>query len=251
MLNFLFILIIHLIPLILLLIPFLLLFDVSLKSSKKTTKTENQPLNTKELEDKLTKLIKTNQNSNSLTNLQKELEKTKSKTIASYMMTNTQKLHGFHLFQLIFSMIKNKADDQKIIKVLHHYLPSCSNSHLHALLKSLKTFLKITSADNVQKSLLKDLYNTKLQSTLLYLERKLNAKLLKLSSSPPSMQKLILDEATIYGLILASFTEFYDTNTTVKILELTNSLSPEIFTYWHAVPQNSQKTISPKQSIYS
>ena len=249
MLNFLFILILHLIPLILLLIPFLLLFDVSLKSSKKNLPPKDTPTtNTKELEDKLNNLITLNQNSNHLTNLQKELEKTKSQTIASYMMTNTKKLKGFHLFQLIFTMIKNKSDDQKIIKVLHHYLPSCSNSHLYALLKSLKTFLKITHLDNTQQQLLKDLYNNKLQSTLIYLEKKLNSKLLKANSSTPSMQKLIIDEAAIYGLIFASFSEFHDPQITAKILELTNSLSPEIFTYWHSVPKNSASNIIKKNT---
>lgn len=231
--NFLFILTMHLIPLILLLIPFLLLFDVSLKSNKKTPTEPTQKIDTTELEKQLSTLITNNQHQNNISNLQKELEKTSSKTISSYLLLDKKKLKGFHLFQLIFTLIKNKSNDEKIIRILSHYFPTTSTSHLYAILQSYKTLLKISQKDNIQKELIKDLNQNNIKSTLNYLEKKLHTKLIKASSLPPSLQKLAINDAVIYALTFASFAEFYDSKTTLKILNIANQLSPETFKYWH------------------
>ncbi len=247
MLNFLFILIMHLIPLILLLIPFLLLFDVSYKGSKKNLQKEKTPeINTKELEEKLNLLITNNQHQNNISNLQKELEKSSSKTISSYVSLGANHPKGFHLFQLIFSLIKNKSDDRKIIRILSHYYPTTSNSHLYAILQSYKTFLKISQNDNIQKQLIKDLNQNNVKTTLNYLEKKLHAKLIKLSTLPPSLQELAINEAVAYALTFASFSEFYDSKTTTKILNIANKLSPKIFKYWHTEPKLNHTFNTPK-----
>lgn len=228
----------HLIPLILLLIPFLLIFDITLKGKNKTNKEETPPtINTNELEKELSLLIANTWQQNNIANLQKELEKTSSKTISSYMLLDKKNLKGFHLFQLIYTLIKNKSDDKKIIKILSHYFPTTSTSHLYAILQSYKTFLKISQNDSIQKQLINDLNKNNVKTTLYYLEKKLHAKLLKASSLPPSMQELAINEATAYALTFASFSEFYDHKTTIKILNIANKLSPEIFKYWHQEPK--------------
>ena len=244
----------HLIPLILLLIPFLLLFDVSYKGSKKNLQKEKTPeINTKELEEKLNLLITNNQHQNNISILQKELEKSSSKTISSYVSLSANHPKGFHLFQLIFSLIKNKSDDKKIIRILSHYYPTISNSHLYAILQSYKTFLKISQNDNIQKKLIKDLNQNNVKTTLNYLEKKLHTKLIKLSTLPPSLQELAINEAVAYVLTFASFSEFYDIKTTTKILDIANKLSPKIFKYWHTEPKQNHtfntKKILPIKTI--
>ena len=105
------------------------------------------------------------------------------------------------------------------------------------MLNSFKVFLNISQKDGTQKILLKDLNNNKVRSTLLYLERKLNQTLNETANVPPAMQPLLINQAVIYGLIFASFSEFYDKKTTEKILRLTSQMSPELFKYWHQIPK--------------
>ena len=139
--NFLFVIIMHLLPLILILIPFLLLFDVSLKNSSPSSSTSSPNLNT--LEENLKKLIKENSSSNHLINLTKDLQKDLKKNLSSYTLPTQNNIKKYPFFQHIFSLIKNKTKDEKIIKILRIYFPSCATSHLYAMLKSFKVFLNI------------------------------------------------------------------------------------------------------------
>lgn len=240
MLHFVLVIMLHLLPFLLLMIPFLLLFDVSLKRSKKAVsaaipQTKKPDIN--ELEEKLNKLIENNKINLKIDELHEELAKSRTNTVTAYIKLNKKDLKGFHLFQLIFSMIKNNAEDKKIIKIMHHYLPSCATSHLYALLHSFKVFLNISRADNKQKELLNDLNHNRVKTTLLYLEKKLNQTLNRVASAPPAMQQMLIDQAVVYGLVFAAFAEFYDNEATEKILRLANKLSPELFKYWHLVPK--------------
>ncbi len=233
--NLLGIFLLHLGPLLLLSIPIILLVRGIKKSSIQPTQKLEPNIN--ELEEKLKNLIEKNHITNTISNLKEDLKNSSSNTIGGYLKINKQDLKGFHLFQLIFSLIKNNAEDTKILKILRQYLPSCSNSHLYAMLNSFKVFLNISQKDNTQKILLKDLNNNKVRSTLLYLERKLNQTLNETANVPPAMQPLLINQAVIYGLIFASFSEFYDKKTTEKILRLTSQMSPELFKYWHQIPK--------------
>ncbi len=242
--NFIFAVLLHLIPLTLLAIPFLLLFDITLKSRRKATASVTQKKaepNMEELEHKLKQLLENNQISSKINTLQQELQSSKSNTVAAYIKLNKKDLKGFHLFQLIFTLIKNNAEDRKIIKILRHYLPSCATTHLYAILHSFKVFLNISAKDGVQKKLLSDLNHNRVRTTLLYLEKKLNQTLNQVPPAPPAMQQMIIDEAVVYGLVFAAFCEFYDNDATAKILRLAHLLSPEIFKYWHLVPQNNEE----------
>ncbi len=241
--HFLLIVLLHLIPLALLLIPFLLLFDVSLKGSRRQqdvlVQKEKKP-DMHELENRLNKLLENNHKSAQIDTLQKELKNTKTNTVAAYIKLNKEDIRGFHLFQLVFSLIKNNAEEAKIIKILRHYLPSCATSHLYAILHSFKVFLNISARDGRQKELLRDLNHNRVRTTLLYLEQKINQTLNQVSSAKPAMQQLIIDRAVVYGLVFAGFCEFYDNDATEKILRLANMLSPEIFKYWHIVPRRDE-----------
>ena len=240
MLNFLFIIFMHLLPLILFLIPFLLLFDISLKSSKKKTALPPTPaLN--ELEERLNLLITKNKINNQTQNLSQNLEQTSTNTISQYISLDKKKLNGFHLFQLIFNYIKNQAEDEKIIKILRHYLPTSSTSHLYAILHSYKVFLNIIQKDPTSKKLLTDLFQNDVKSTLIYLEEKLHLKLSELTKTPAAMQPLIINQAVIYAMIFATFSEFYDKTITLKILKLAKELSPNLFKYWHTYTKNNKK----------
>ena len=168
--NLLGIFLLHLGPLLLLSIPIILLVRGIKKSSIQPPQKLEPNIN--ELEEKLKNLIEKNHITNTISNLKEDLKNSSSNTIGGYLKINKQDLKGFHLFQLIFSLIKNNAEDTKILKILRQYLPSCSNSHLYAMLNSFKVFLNISQKDNTQKILLKDLNNNKVRSTLLYLERK-------------------------------------------------------------------------------
>ncbi len=232
-LNLLAIFLLHLAPLMLLFIPVILL----IRSNQRQLEQSKPEPNINELEEKLNKLLEKNHHSNKLATLKNELQNSSSSTISGYIKMDKRDLKGFHLFQLIFSLIKNKTEDTKILKILHQYLPSCANAHLYAMLNSFKLFLNISQKDGVQKALLKDLNNNKVRSTLLYLERKLNQTLSETASVPPAMQSIYLDQAVIYGLIFASFSEFYDRTATEKILRLTSQMSPELFKYWHQIPK--------------
>ncbi len=231
----------YFIPMLLIAIPLLLFFDIRPKRRQK----EERPAvpqakgpNINELENKLSRLLENNQASARIDSLQKELQNAKSNTVAAYIKLNKKDLKGFHLFQLIFTMIRNQAEDAKIIKILRHYLPSCANTHLHALLYSFKIFLKVSKEDGRQKELLRDLNHNRVRTTLLYLEQKLNHTLNQVPNVPPAMQQLLIDRAVVYGLVFAAFSEFYDNDATEKILRLVNQLSPELFKYWHTAPQN-------------
>ena len=228
--------------------PFLILFRLHLKN--KTAPKEEPNIN--ELEEKLNTLIEKNSQQNQNTTLQNDLNQTTTNTISSYINIKPKKHKGFHLFQLIFTLIKNNTNDRKILKILRHYFPSCANSHLIAMLHSFKQFLSISARDNQQKYLLKDLYNNKIRSTLLYLEHKINSTINKLPYFPPSQHQEIIDKAVIYGLIFASFSEFYNKEATLKILKLSQNLSPQLFKYWHSfdtAPQNYLSILQKYNSI--
>jgi len=251
MLEFVLTIITHLIPLILISIPFLILFHFHLKKQINNIPQKQEP-NINELENKLNELIEQNNKQNQNLNLQKDLTSTTTNTISSYINLDKKHLKGFHLFQLIFSLIKNNSDDKKVLKILRHYLPSCSNSHLIAILHSFKQFLNISAKDNVQKNLLKDLYNNKVRSTLIYLEKKINLTINKLPYTPSSLHQIIINQVVIYSLIFASFSEFYNQNTTIKILKLSQSLSPELFKYWHSfnkTPPNHFKILNKYNNL--
>ncbi|MBO5284559.1 MAG: hypothetical protein J6B00_01640 [Alphaproteobacteria bacterium] len=240
MLHFVLVIMLHILPFLLLMIPFLLLFDVSLKRSKKAVSAVVQKTaepDISELEEKLTKLIENNKINLKINELHEELAQSRTNTVSAYIKLNKKDLKGFHLFQLIFAMIKNNAEDKKIIKVLRHYLPSCATSHLYALLHSFKVFLNISRADGLQKELLTDLNHNRVRTTLLYLEKKLNQTLNRVAAAPPAMQQMLIDQAVVYGLVFAAFAEFYDNEATEKILRLACQLSPELFKYWHIVPK--------------
>lgn len=238
MLNFLFVVMMHLLPLILLLIPFLLLFDVSLKKNKKEEKKcDKIEPNVNELEEKLNHLIQNNQKRVKFDNLHKELKNTSTQNISAYINLNKKDLKGFHLFQIIFSLIKNKSEDEKIIRILRHYLPTVATTHLYAMLNSYKVFFKISKEDGVQKELMVGLNSNNVRGTLIYLENKIQGKLKEATMVEPSLQQMVINDAVIYGLVFASFAEFYDNDATVKILRLCNELSPELFKYWHTIPK--------------
>lgn len=240
MLNFIGLVLLHLAPLLILAIPFLLLFDITLKSKRPlpiTIEETPQKPDINELEEKLKKLLETNNQTSNISTLKTELSNTPSNTISAYLKLNKKDLKGFHLFQLIFSLIKNNTEDEKLIKILRHYLPSCATTHLYAMLHSFKVFLNISQKDGTQKRLMRDLNNNHVRTTLLYLEKKLNQTLNKVPTTPPSMQQIIIDKAVTYGLVFASFSEFYDHSATEKILRLAHAISPELFKYWHQIPK--------------
>lgn len=193
-----------------------------------------------ELENRLKKLLENNHISSKINTLQQELQTSKSNTVAAYIKLNKKDLKGFHLFQLVFTLIKNNAEDAKIIKILRHYLPSCATTHLYAILHSFKVFLNISARDGKQKELLRELNRNRVRTTLLYLEQKINQTLNLVPTAPPAMQQLIIDRAVVYGLVFAGFCEFYDNDATEKILRLAHTLSPEIFKYWHIVPRQNE-----------
>lgn len=232
----------YVIPLLLITVPFLLLFDVSPKWRRKPARStvrktaEPHRPDIAELELKLTQLLKDNQDIVQIDALRQKLQSTSTANTAAYLRLNKNSLKGFHLFQLIFSLIKNRAEDKKILKMLRHYLPSCATSHLQALLRSFKIFLDVSAADGRQKELLRDLNENRLRSTLLYLEQKMNRILNQIAALPPAMQQLMIDRAVAYGLVFAAFSEFYDTPATEKVLRLSYQLSPELFRYWHTFP---------------
>ena len=101
----------YLIPVLLLAIPVLLFFDISPKRRKKTAPAAiplEQPApepDIRELEKKLNRLLENNSSAARIDNLQKELQTSKSNTVAAYIKLNKKDLKGFHLFQLIFSLI--------------------------------------------------------------------------------------------------------------------------------------------------
>lgn len=203
------------------------------------------------LENNLRKLIENNKLAIDTYNLQQNLQNTSTHIIASYLQDGKKDLKGFHLFQLIFSLIKNKTDDAKIIKILRHYLPSSSTSSLYALLRSCKEFLNISHQDNKQKDLLKDINQNRLRTTLVYLQQKLNQIFNQIPSTPLDQQKKLIDIAVIYGLIFASFCKFYNPKYSQKILQLTNTLSPKLFSYWHSLPRSHFVNNAPMQHPYS
>jgi len=239
-------------PAIVFIIMFFLIFDVSFRYKKtSSTKPVNPEPNIEELEQKLDNLLKNNRLATKTEELQQDLQQTPTHTITAYMQMSKKDLKGFHLFQLIFSLIKNGAEDNKIIKILHHYLPSASRAHLYALLKSCKEFLNISAKDGKQKELIKDLNQNNLKSTLLYLQSKLNYTLNQVATMPPALQQPLIDTAVQYGLIFAGFAEFYNTAATEKILRLCNMLSPELFIYWHKVPKQNDNFSNKKNTLPS
>lgn len=229
-------------PVLFLTIIFLMFFDVTFKYRRQDNTADIPPKpDLEELEQELDKLIKNNQLSLNGELLREDLQNTASHTIAAYMTINKKSLKGFHLFQLIFSLITNGAEDSKIIKILRHYLPESSTAHLYTLLKSCKAFLNIAQKDNKEKELLRDLNRNRLRSTLIYLQNKLNQTLNQVPNLPPALQQPVIDEAARLGLIFASFAQFYDRTATEKILRLTTKISPQIFSYWHQSPHETSR----------
>lgn len=249
MLNFLFVISMHLLPLILILIPFLLLFDINLKTSSPSS---SSAPNLDVLEENLNNLIKENTSSNHIINLTKDLTKDLKKNLSSYTLPHKHKIKKYSFFQHIFSLIKNKTKDEKIIKVLHYYFPSCATSHLYAMLKSFKVFLNIIKRNEHLKSLENSLNQNNLKPTLYFLEQKLQQLLTlsKTTSSPKANQKITL-QATLYSLIFASFSEFYSKDLTLSVLNLAQKLSPELFEFWHTpIPLiKNQQVISTSNFI--
>ena len=228
----------HLIPTLIAISLFFLIFDVKFKSRNEPDNTQQNPEpDINDLEQKLQKLIEANNLDNKTYDLQQKLSQTPTNLISAYLNIDRKRLRGFHFFQLIFSLIKNGAEDNKIIKIMHHHLPSCPTSHLQAMLQSFKEFLSISRKDDIQKTLLKDLNQNQLKSTLLYLQDKLNQTLNQVPNMPPALQQPIIDKAVICGLVFATFSQFYQPTATEKILRLVNQLSPTVFHYWHTVPK--------------
>lgn len=241
MLNFLFVIAMHLLPLILILIPFLLLFDVSLKNSSPSSSTSSQNLDI--LEENLKNLIKENSSSNHLINLTKDLKK----NLSSYTLPPKHNIKKYPFFQHIFSLIKNKTKDEKIIKILRIYFPSCATSHLYAMLKSFKVFLNIIKQNENTKQLENSLNKNNLKPTLYFLEQKLQ-HLLKLSktATTPKEHHIITLKASLYSLVFASFSEFYSKDLTLSVLNLAQKLSPELFEFWH-----NTKVLTQNQQVIS
>ena len=134
---------------------------------------------------------------------------------------------------MVFSLIKNDASDEKIIKILRHYLPSCSTAHIYALLKSCKFFLNTYSAN---KRLQHDLNQNHLKSSLLYLEQKISQTLNQIPLAPVSLQTDLAEKAATECLVFAAFAQFYNSTATEKILRLAYLLSAQTFITWHQLP---------------
>lgn len=217
------------IPIALLMIPFIFICRIITKQSPTTdTPTED------DLEKQLEQLIKNNTIEQRFNSLKQDLQTTPTHTIASYIRMSKNDLIGFHLFQLIFSLIKNDATDEKIIKILHHYLPSCSTAHIYALLKSCKAFLNISAAN---KKLQRDLNQNHLKSTLLYLEQKISQTLNQIPLAPAALQTDLTEKAATECLVFAAFSQFYNSIATEKILRLAYLLSAQTFITWHQLPK--------------
>lgn len=228
--------ILYVIPIFLLTIPFLILSHFLSRPKIIPSPKPDEPDIT-HLETELKKLIENNTIATKTNLLQQNLQSSFSHITTAYLKINKQTLHGFHLFQLIFSLIKNKTEDKKIIKILRRYLPSAPTSHLYALLRSCREFLSICLQDNHQKELIHELNQNKFKSTLLYLEQKINQTLNNIPLSSAINQQNIIDETVRLSLIFASFSQFYNTQTTKKILQMAHLLSPEFFNYWHQIPR--------------
>lgn len=237
MFNLIFAYLPQLTPLLLLMAIGLLIYHITAASSAtaQETETPSEP-DIDELEKKLEELLIQNHLDEKKEDLQQQLKSSKSNTIASYLQLSHKDLSGYHLFQLILSLIKNQAEDSKIIKIMHRYLPSCATSHLYAMLKAYKKFLNLSQNDNCQKKLISDLNRNHLRSTLIYLENKLNQIINQIPLMPPALQQPLVNQAMIYGLTFASFSQFYNTNATEKILRLAAALTPELFQFWHQTP---------------
>ena len=205
--------------------------------------------NVSEMEKKLALLIEKNQADLHIDELKQNLENSKTGIIANYLKTSKKDLQGFHLFQLIFSLIKNNSDDHKIIKILRHTFPSCATTHLYAMLRSFKAFLNITDGTTQQKELEKALNNNQIRQALIYLEEKINTTLNKLTTTPNYEQQQQMDLAAIYGLVFATFSEFYNHQATERILRLVYILSPEMFKSWHTLPETEDKATPPALMI--
>ncbi len=235
--HFLFVVLLYMMPVILLITFLTLFFDISPRYKKENNDDEDLD----KLEEKLTQLIKNNELAEKQDNLYQELQKSDTNIISAYLNINKKSLKGFHLFQLLFSLIKNQADDNKIIKTLRHYLPSCSTSHLYALLRSCREFLKISAPDDHQKTLIRNLNQNKIYKTLIYLQQKLNQTLNLANKKDPLEQQALIEAAAIYSIIFANFSQFYDSVITKKMLNLAQNLSPQIFNLWHQIPYRFSK----------
>lgn len=242
----------HLLPFILLLIPFFLLFDVSLKTTnsslKKHSDDNKEKLNTKDLENKLKHLIEENHQKELSNNLITTLSNKPQKIISSYINTDKPSSKGFHFFQHIFSLIKNRTPDEKIIKTLRLYFPSCASSHLFAMLKSFKAYLNILQHTPHSKYLINSLNNNNLKPTLIFLEQRLSSLLNELHQNKTDD---LSPKAAKYCLIFASFSEFYSKDLTLKILNLAQNLSPTLFKEWHqGLTKQKERKIPFSATIY-
>lgn len=235
-----FVILLHLLPSLLVIVLFFLVFDVSFKSAPVEKVSSDAEPDVDNLERKLQELIETNNLVLKKDDLSQALLHTPANIMAAYMNTDKKHLKGFHLFQLIFSLIKNGDEDGRIIKILHHHLPESPISHLVALLKSCKEFLRITKQDGHQKQLCSLLNKNQLKEVLIYLQTKINQTFNSVLYKPAALQQPIIDEAVIFGLIFASIAQFYNKKSTEKILRLAYLLSPELFLYWHQIPEKNE-----------
>lgn len=229
------------IPVFLLTIPFLILSHILTKPAP----APNKEPDTARLEEDLKKLIENNIIATKTNITQQNLQSTFVHITASYLKDHKKALHGFHLFQLIFALIKNNTEDAKIIKILRRYFPSVPTPHLYAFLKSCKEFLNISNQDSKEKELIRDLNQNKLQSTLLYFEKKINLNLNKILLAPNEKQAIIIEETAKLSLIFASFSQFYNQQATEKILQIAYWLSPDFFQYWHRIPTRIRPLTKP------
>lgn len=246
--NFLFVIGMHLLPLFLIIIPFLLFFDISLKKSKKTPPPTPQK-NLQELEENLQTLINENTTNTKIHQLSYELKQTNPK--APHHKT-IKKLKTHHFFQHIFSLIKNHTKDEKIIKILRSYFPSFSTNHLYGMLKSFKIYLNLIKTTPQKSRLESSLNQNDLTPTLLFLEKRLTTLLTTLNQNHPQSSPKINNLATIYCLVFASFSEFYSKELSTHILKLATTLSPQLLNRWYTPPsKNNIKTnTNPKKPIF-
>ena len=223
----------HLLPFILILIPFLLFFDISLKNASSPPKT-SETQNLKELEQNLRQLINKNSTDLKIQKLSQSIKQNTQKRNLNYQNTPKRALKGYHFFQHIFSLIKNNTKDEKIIKILHSYFPSSANAQLYAMLKSFKTFLNLLKTTPQASILETSLNQNNITPTLFFLEERLNKLLttLKTENNLNSKEKLT-KLATIYSLVFACFLNFYSKELTNQILKLAETLSPELYFNWH------------------
>jgi hypothetical protein len=236
-------------PFLLVLIPFLLVLDITLRLSEEKPEEPPPAPDISALEEKLNALIKNNREQAKNDSLKAELSTSHTNIMAGYLRLTARDLPTAKVFQIIFSLLKNHTPDERIIKVLKHHFPECADTHLYALLRAFKLFLEISIEDEKKNALLNALYRHQIRPILLYLQQKISATLNRLPEAEESTHSALLAQATRYALTFAAFSEFYDSDTTEKILRLSALLSPQEFQLWHTRPP--QKSFKRKNNLLS